>query len=140
MDGLQAPPAQPGTAPTGDDTDPDRLASPPRAPRDAEGSDTVPGAEALGTDLDLRPSLYRLMVVGAVAVVVLGIALRFVASSHMWLDEALTPTIARLPLGKIDGALRRDGAPPLYYYLLHFWTGAFGTSDTAVRALSGVLG
>jgi mannosyltransferase len=79
------------------------------------------------------------MVVGAVAVVVAGIALRFVARSHMWLDEALTLNISRLPIGQIHEALRRDGAPPLFYYLLHFWTGAFGTSDTAVRALSGVL-
>ena len=59
--------------------------------------------------------------------------------SHMWLDEALTLNISRLPLGQIHGALRRDGAPPLYYYLLHFWSGAFGSSDAAVRALSGVL-
>ena len=71
--------------------------------------------------------------------VVFGIVLRFVASSDMWLDEALTLNISRLPLGQIHGALRRDGAPPLYYYLLHFWSGAFGTSDEAVRALSGVL-
>ena len=79
------------------------------------------------------------MVVGAVVVVVFGIVLRFVARSDMWLDEALTLNIARLPLGQIHGALRRDGAPPLYYYLLHFWIEAFGTSDEAVRSLSGVL-
>ncbi len=87
----------------------------------------------------LSPRLSRLLFVGAVVVVVFGIVLRFVASSDMWLDEALTLNISRLPLGQIHGALRRDGAPPLYYYLLHFWSGAFGTSDTAVRALSGVL-
>jgi hypothetical protein len=81
----------------------------------------------------------RALVVGAVAVVVAGLALRFVARSDMWLDEALTLNIARLPLGQLHGALRRDGAPPLYYVLLHFWVGAFGTSDAAVRALSGVL-
>ncbi|MBV9122247.1 MAG: glycosyltransferase family 39 protein, partial [Planctomycetes bacterium] len=57
----------------------------------------------------------------------------------MWLDEALTVNIARLPLSQLHGALRRDGAPPLYYVLLHFWMGAFGTSDGAVRALSGIL-
>jgi hypothetical protein len=79
------------------------------------------------------------LVVAAVAVVVLGIVIRFMASSDMWLDEALTLNIARLPLSELHAALRRDGAPPLYYVLLHFWMGAFGTSDTAVRALSGVI-
>ncbi len=85
------------------------------------------------------PRLTRFMVVGGIVVVVFGIALRFVARSDMWLDEALTLNIARLPLGQIHGALRRDGAPPLYYYLLHFWTEAFGTSDEGARSLSGVL-
>ena len=36
-------------------------------------------------------------------------------------------------------ALKHDGAPPLYYYLLHFWIGLFGQSNDAVRALSGVI-
>ncbi len=81
----------------------------------------------------------RALVIGAVVVVVAGIVLRFIAKSDMWLDEALTLNIARLPLSQLHEALRRDGAPPLYYVLLHFWMGAFGTSDVAVRALSGVL-
>ena len=55
----------------------------------------------------------------------------------MWLDEALTVNIARLPLGDLRGALERDGAPPLYYVLLHIWTGVFGDSDVAARSLSG---
>jgi len=79
------------------------------------------------------------MVAGAVAVVAVSVVLRFWARSDMWLDEALTFDIARLPVGQIHGALRRDGAPPLYYYLLHFWMEAFGTSDTAVRSMSGVF-
>ena len=73
------------------------------------------------------------------AVVAVGVVLRFWARSDMWLDEALTFNIARLPLSQLHGALRRDGAPPLYYCLLHFWIEAFGTSDTAVRSLSGVF-
>jgi hypothetical protein len=36
--------------------------------------------------------------------------------------------------------LKRDGAPPLFYVLLHFWMGVFGRSDVAVRALPGVFG
>jgi uncharacterized membrane protein len=76
-----------------------------------------------------------------VAIVVLaGLVLRFWTRSHLWLDEALTVDIARLPVGDIAGALRHDGHPPLYYYLLHGWMSVFGQGDIAVRALSGVLG
>jgi hypothetical protein len=70
-------------------------------------------------------------------VIVAGLVLRFWTRSDLWLDEALTVNIARLPLHQISGALRRDGAPPLYYFLLHGWMVVFGTSDVAVRALSG---
>lgn len=81
-------------------------------------------------------------VVGAalVAVVAGGVVLRFWTRSDLWLDEALTVNISRLPLGQIPGALRHDGSPPLYYFLLHFWMRAFGTSDGVIRALSGVFG
>lgn len=73
-------------------------------------------------------------------VVVAGVVLRFTARSAMWLDEALTVNIARLPLGDIGPWLRHDGHPPLYYWLLHFWMELFGHSDVAVRSLSGVFG
>ena len=73
-------------------------------------------------------------VVVAVAVVV-----RFTAWSHLWLDETLSVNIARLPLGDIGDALRHDGAPPLYYFLLHGWMEVFGTGTIAVRALSGLF-
>ena len=85
------------------------------------------------------PHRGSILVAIAIGVVLLAaIVLRFVASSALWLDEALSVNIARLPLGDLHAALKRDGAPPLYYVLLHFWTDWFGTSDTAVRALSGV--
>jgi hypothetical protein len=74
-----------------------------------------------------------------VIVVIVGVVLRFWARSDLWLDEALTVNISRLPLGSIHGALREDGAPPLYYVALHFWMEIFGTSNLAVRALSGVF-
>jgi mannosyltransferase len=75
-----------------------------------------------------------------VAVVALGIILRFYTHSALWLDEALTVDRARLPLSQIAGSVKKDGAPPLYYYLLHFWMQVFGQSDEATRALSGVIG
>src|SRR3984885_2182971 len=81
-------------------------------------------------------------VVGVVVVVVVaaGIVLRFPPHSALWLDEALTVDRARLPLSQIAGSVKHDGAPPLYYYLLHFWMEVFGQSDAATRSLSGVIG
>jgi mannosyltransferase len=72
--------------------------------------------------------------------VVVGTYYRFTTSSKMWLDEAQTVNIASVPLRSIAGELRLDGAPPLYYYLLHIWMGVFGHSDMAIRALSGLFG
>lgn len=82
----------------------------------------------------------RLVAGGAAVVVLVGVVLRFVTRSDLWLDEALSVDIARLPLGAIGPWLKHDGAPPLYYWLLHSWISVFGTSDVAVRALSGVAG
>src|SRR3954451_7343365 len=64
---------------------------------------------------------------------------RFVIRSPLWLDEALSVNIAKLPLGQIPDALRADGHPPLYYRLLHVWIRAFGSGDVSVRALSGIF-
>ncbi|MFN8037871.1 MAG: glycosyltransferase family 39 protein [Acidimicrobiales bacterium] len=80
------------------------------------------------------------IVVLALVAAVLGIGMRFVTRSPLWLDEALSVNIAQLPPGEIVQALRQDGHPPLYYLLLHGWTAAFGTSDAAVRSLSAVIG
>lgn len=55
----------------------------------------------------------------------------------MWLDEAITVDIARLPPGELLAALRHDGHPPLYYLLLHLWMAVVGDGDRSVRALSG---
>jgi hypothetical protein len=74
------------------------------------------------------------------AVLVVTVVLRFWTPSPMWLDEALTVNIARAPLHLIPHLLRDDGAPPLYYVLLHFWMKVFGTSDLGARSLSGVIG
>ncbi len=72
-------------------------------------------------------------------VLALGLVARFVTVSPLWLDEALTVNIARLPLGDLFDALRHDGAPPLYYVLLHGWMDMAGTGDVAARALSGIF-
>ena len=66
----------------------------------------------------------------------LGALQRSWLASPLWLDEAQTLAIAERPLPQLFEALRRDGAPPLYYVLLHGWLEVFGTSDVAARSFS----
>ena len=80
--------------------------------------------------------------VGVVVVVALlvGILLRFVADSPLWLDEAQSVTLADQGLGGLVDALRHDGHPPFFYLLLSAWTAVAGNSAFAARAMSGLLG
>src|SRR5262245_33191654 len=81
----------------------------------------------------------RVAPVVLVGIVALAVVLRFVQRSPLWLDEALSVNIARLPPGELLDALRHDGHPPLYYLILHYWMKVVGEGDFAVRALSGLL-
>ncbi|HET9077468.1 MAG TPA: glycosyltransferase family 39 protein [Acidimicrobiales bacterium] len=92
----------------------------------------------LDTLLGEKRRVHPALVAAGIVAVVAGVALRFYAPSALWLDETISVNIARLPISQIPGALSHDGAPPLYYVLLHFWMDVFGQSDFAVRALSGV--
>lgn len=113
------------------------LATPPEP---TSAGDPGPGPKRRRLPERLTGWPHRVEVLVVIAVVLAGLVARFVARSPLWLDEALTVNIARLPLGQIPSWLRHDGHPPLYYLLLHGWTDVFGTSDEAVRALSGVFG
>ena len=100
---------------------------------------TAPSRDASPTSTSTSIARVSRGIVAAVAgVFAVAIVLRFVAFAELWLDEALTVNIASLPLGDLRAALRRDGAPPLHYFLLGRWIDLFGSSDAAVRALSGV--
>jgi MFS family permease len=83
------------------------------------------------------PAWVMPVVVGTVVVV--GVGLRFVQRSPLWLDEALSVNISQLPVGDLLEALRHDGHPPLYYLVLHYWMEVVGDGDVAVRALSGIF-
>ncbi len=86
-----------------------------------------------------RPAVRALVAVLVGLVLAVAVALRFVTRSDLWLDEALSAAIAGLPLDEIPDALRHDGFPPLFYWLLHLWTSVVGEGDVAVRSLSGVV-
>lgn len=123
----------------------------PGAPVGAtDGSGAAPGAESrllarAATPPPAAPAVAtrhrsNLLTSGAVVgVLVVSVALRAGSRSDLWLDEALSLNIARLPLHQIDDALRQDGAPPLYYVLLHAWTSVFGDGPVAARSLSALF-
>jgi hypothetical protein len=106
-----------------------------------QGPDPDPDSDRAGRPAPSGASGRRRLAVtvGVVLVLALGLVARFLTVSHLWLDEALTVNIARLPMGDMFQALRHDGAPPLYYVLLHGWMDMAGTGDVAARALSGLL-
>src|SRR5438105_1817468 len=68
-----------------------------------------------------------------------GLIVRLHTRSDLWLDEALTVNISRLPVGDLLRQLKHDGHPPLYYLLLHVWMKPFGEGDNAVRSLSAIF-
>jgi len=111
---------------------PDVDSNPAETSRSIGDSPDDPASGPDGVSLALR--------VIVVLAVCAGIAFRFIARSPLWLDEALSANIAALPVGEIPAALRKDGHPPLYYVLLHYWMALVGSGDGATRALSGVFG
>ncbi len=112
------------------------VTTPERVPPDADTPEAPPTGESWQ---ELHGWLQTAVKVAVVLVLVVGLALRFWTRSALWLDEALTVNISTQPLHTLPSYLKHDGAPPLYYVLLHFWMKAFGTSDEGVRSLSGVL-
>lgn len=56
------------------------------------------------------------------------------------LDEGYTQWVASHPFHQIGTILRSDVAPPLYYWLLRFWTLVAGDSELALRLFSAVMG
>jgi mannosyltransferase len=82
-----------------------------------------------GGRLDVLTVLFGLAAVA-------GLLLRLWPRSALWLDEAQTVAFAREPLLRIPSLLRTDGAPPLYYLMLHLWMAAFGSSTFGVRLFS----
>ena len=53
-----------------------------------------------------------------------------------WVDESMSIGISSHPIAEIPTVLRQDGTPPLFYVLLHIWTGFFGTGEQATGAMS----
>jgi mannosyltransferase len=88
----------------------------------------------------LTPRRSGLAVLGAL--VGLGALLRFFAidRSCIWMDEASSIDVARLPLGDFLRALRRDEVNMTFYHLLLRLVLLFGESALVVRTISALCG
>jgi 4-amino-4-deoxy-L-arabinose transferase-like glycosyltransferase len=73
----------------------------------------------------------------AIGVVLLAAALRLcgIGRESLWLDEATSLMLARMPVREIAAWTALDLHPPLYYTLLRAWI-HLGQSEAAVRGLS----
>lgn len=114
----------------------------PAAVQAEPGADPGADTDRDDTDRDDSPAPLRwnrTAVALAVVAAAAGVALRVVAPSPLWLDEALSVNIAGLDFEQLVEALRHDGHPALYYLLLGWWIDAFGDGDLAVRSLSAVF-
>jgi hypothetical protein len=109
-------------------------------PAPAAGTESPPDVEDVAPFPATAGWLRTVDLIALGALGLVAIVVRFSTKSPMWLDEALTVHIAQQPLGQIPHALRHDGHPPLYYFMLHGWMSVFGTSNVAIRSLPGVFG
>ncbi len=87
-----------------------------------------------------RSTLYVLW--AFLAVLGLALALRFyrLDAQSLWADEGTSVALAPRSLIQIARDASHDIHPPLYYFLLHYWVRLFGTTETAVRSLSAIVG
>ena len=118
----------------------DRTAHPANPTVSSTAAGSPPGTPG-GEPVDGRPGtgLRRGLVAAAALALLAGVVSRFLAPEALWLDEAQSVAIARSDLGDLYTGLRQDGAPPLYYLLLHGWIAVFGEGTVAVRAMSGLF-
>jgi mannosyltransferase len=98
-------------------------------------SEPVPTDTSRGWRSRDRLTWALVVLAGAIALVI-ALLIRLSARGPLWLDEAQSVAIARLPLGQLFEALRADGSPPLYYLVLHVWMMVWGESVVALRLLS----
>jgi len=104
------------------------------------GTTRTTGATRAGTRLSPRWSSLRVWptasIVGALAMVVTWLGSW---NPSYWGDEAATVMSADRPIGTLLAELRNvDAVHGLYYLLMHFWIGLFGTSELSTRAPSAI--
>ncbi|HEX9115571.1 MAG TPA: glycosyltransferase family 39 protein [Anaerolineae bacterium] len=92
----------------------------------------------------MKLSRRDLLFVSTLLLVLLAVAaaIRFynLGGQSLWSDEGNSAALATRSFAQISRDASRDIHPPLYYWLLHLWTGVFGTGEVGLRSLSALLG
>ncbi|HEU4586151.1 MAG TPA: glycosyltransferase family 39 protein [Gemmatimonadaceae bacterium] len=77
-----------------------------------------------------------MIVVSSLMLIALVLRVKGLGATDIWLDEANSWNVARLPWGAMMNNLRSSPLGPLYFVLLKFWMLLFGESEAALRAPS----
>jgi hypothetical protein len=78
--------------------------------------------------------------IGIVLLLAFGLQTWHAGQQSLWYDEGFSVYLARQSLMAITARTAADIHPPLYYYLLHFWQAAAGTTEFSLRFLSAMFG
>ncbi len=75
-------------------------------------------------------------------VLAVGLVLRLISlNQSLWLDEATTALVAKMPLaGIFNDFLPADFHPPFHYLLMKVWVTFFGSSEVSLRIPSVIFG
>lgn len=87
-----------------------------------------------------RDTSLVLLLLFLVLAIAAGVRFYELGSQSLWADEGNSAALASRSLARIAGDAANDIHPPLYYWLLHLWTGLFGDSEAGLRSLSAALG
>jgi 4-amino-4-deoxy-L-arabinose transferase-like glycosyltransferase len=74
------------------------------------------------------------VIVGGLTLLAIALRVPYLGRAY-WIDEGISIGIASHRLSHIPALLHEDGSPPLFYFALHFWVRAFGTSEIATHSL-----
>jgi mannosyltransferase len=115
-----------------------RVAAPERRDTTRSGRPAEPAASDRHRQTDRRSLLERaapwLLTAAALA-----LRLFRLDREPLWFDEAYTALAVVKPVGEIFALLHGEGNAPLYYLVLHAWTGLFGDSPFALRLVSALF-
>lgn len=85
----------------------------------------------------------KLLQYSDLAIILLGgifLRWRIILRDELWYDEAFTGILMRLPFAEFLNVTFNDPTPPLYYFLVKFWTAFTRVGDFQLRSLSMIFG